>query len=289
MSVDAWDDLRILLAVARAGSATVAARQLGLAPSTLTRRIASLEGSVGAPLFLRTRDGMRATPAGEQLAAAAERISAEVARVSASVWPADAVRGVVRVATTEGLATLLAELGLARLCAEHRGLELEILAGNAEVDLAAGEADLALRLVRPRSSDLKVRKLSTLALWVAAAPDYLDRRGAPHDEASLVDHDVVLPAGELANLPEARWLAAVPGVRPTIRTSSMPALAAAVRDGAGIGVLPAVWATWSGGLRLLFEAPVAARHLWLVTGAASAERLAVRVVADRLVALLGQV
>lgn len=286
MDVESWDDLRLVRAVLAEGSATAAARRLGLAASTVTRRVAALEQRLGAPLFLRTRDGLRATPAAVQLAAAAERIAAEVARASAAVWPADAITGTVRIATTEGMATLLAEQGIARLAREHPGLRIEILAGNAEVDLAAGAADLALRTLLPRATDLRVRKAAALDLWVVGSEAYVGLAGAPADLDALEGFEVVLPAGELAALPEARWLAERPGVRVSLATNSMPALYAALRDGAGLGVVPAAWARRAGGLRLLFPAPVPPRELWLVTTAASAERAAVQLVCDRIVSWL---
>jgi DNA-binding transcriptional LysR family regulator len=287
MGVESWDDLRIVSAILAEGSASAAARRLGLATSTVTRRIAALEQSLGAPLFHRTRDGLRATPAATALAGAAERMATEVARASAAVWPADAVAGTVRIATTEGIATMLAEQGVARLARAHPGLRIELLAGNAELDLATGEADLALRTLRPRAPDLRARKAAALHLWVVAAESFLAGR-APAGEADLAGLDVVLPAGELAALPEARWLAGLPGVRVCLATNSMPALYAAVRDGAGIGVVPEAWARRAGGLRLLFPAPVPPRELWLVTSELAAERAATRLVADRIVAWLAE-
>lgn len=286
MPIQAWDDLRIVLAVSRSGSATSAARRLGLVASTITRRIAQLEAELGTPLFLRTRAGLRPTAAGDELATAGERIEAEIARVGARVWPADAVVGTVRVATTEGLATMLAEQGLLRLTEEHPGLALELLAGNAELDLDAGAADLALRPLRPRASGLFVRRASSSPLAVVAAPRYLDRRGTPRTEAELAGHDVVVAGGELAGLPEARWLAGVTGVRVVLRSNGMPAIVAAIRDGVGIGVVSEIWATLAGGTTMLFRAPLPSWHLWLVTSRASAERTAVQRVGERILEIL---
>src|SRR3954470_16061664 len=73
-----WDDLRYFLAVFRQGSHKAAARELRVDPTTVSRRIAALESGSGATLFVRTPDGLRATPAGHTLLSHAERIEAEV-------------------------------------------------------------------------------------------------------------------------------------------------------------------------------------------------------------------
>jgi DNA-binding transcriptional LysR family regulator len=270
-----WDDLRWLLVVVRSGSAASAARTLQTSASTVTRRIAALEEKLGTTLFLRSRDGLRPTETARRLFEAALRVEAEMQRAHELVAP-PAGEVPVRLATTEGLATLLVERGLLEL----RGVCLELLAGNATLDLAGG-VDLALRLLRPRDGEVRVRKLGELALWVCAGASYIARRGAPSSEPQLAGHEVLLPSGELAGLPEARWLEGLPGVRVALRTSSMPALMAAARAGHGLAVLPGAWAQM-GGVQALFPAPVERRALWLAFAPDAAGKDAVRRVADRI-------
>ena len=84
-----WDDLRFFLAVARHGSLTAATKELGVAQSTVGRRLASLEGSLSARLLLRTPEGYKLTLAGESVKAQAERVEAEALTVERTVGGQD--------------------------------------------------------------------------------------------------------------------------------------------------------------------------------------------------------
>ena len=136
-----WDDVRVFLAVARAQSLAAGSRAAGLDRSTVSRRITSLEGALGARLFLRTRGGLRLSRAGAALVAHAERMGKE-ARALEDVARDDVgrVAGRVRLATTEALAIMLIREGLLELARRHPGLEIELLGENRVVDGGAGDA-----------------------------------------------------------------------------------------------------------------------------------------------------
>jgi DNA-binding transcriptional LysR family regulator len=282
-----WDDVRVFAAVARAESLSRGARDAGLDRSTASRRIAALEAAVGARLFLRTRDGLRLSAVGARLRASAERMAGEArALVTSAADGGGAAGGLVRIATTEALAATLVRRGLLELRGAHPELELELLGANRVVDLARGEADLALRITKTAEPSLRVRRVARLPLHVMAGEPYVRRRGRPRSERELAGHDVLLHSGELATLPEARWLESRPGVRVALRTNSMIALLAATADGAGISVVSGF-----GDLPLvhLFDVPaIPARALYLVSHPDAAARTAVRVVADHVVRVLSR-
>jgi DNA-binding transcriptional LysR family regulator len=197
--------------------------------------------------------------------------------------------GVVRVATTEAVGVHLVQQGLLGLREHHPDVLVEIIGGNRPLDLARGEADIAVRLSKVTDSSLRVRCVARLAIGLFASPDYVRTRGRPRTSRELRGHDVVVPGAELANLPEARWLAARPGVRVTFRSSSMAALAAAAGTGAGIVALTAPWGDGDPALERLFvidELPK--RAVWLVTSSEGALGPAVRVVADRIATIYGR-
>ncbi|MCE9578540.1 MAG: LysR family transcriptional regulator [Deltaproteobacteria bacterium] len=283
-----WNDVRVFRAVALARSLAQGARQLDLDRSTASRRISALEDELGARLFLRTRAGLRPSPAGERLLIHAERMATEARALEAAAHDEGArVSGLVRIASTEALATMLVRDGLLRLRAHHPDLELELLGGNRAVDLARGEADLALRLSAATAPSLRARRLARLPFALFASPAYLERRGRPADE--LAGHDAIGFAGDLAALPEARWLAARPGLRIVLRSSSIPALIAAIVDGHGLGVLPRATGDLEPGLVRLRDLPaIAPRTLWLVMHPDAAARAAVKVVADHVAAIVKQ-
>ena len=289
MHATSWDDLRFFLAVARHGTLATASRELGVNASTAGRRIQALEKALRVKLFLRTREGLRPSTAGEVLRQRLTRLEPELTRlVGGELAPAETVAGTVRIATTEALAAYLIDLGLCSLKDEHPELRLELLGGNRPVDLARGEADMAVRATRPEGANLKIRALKAQGFAVYGAADYLRQRGRPRNERELAGHDVLVVGGELAVLPEARWMEARTDTRVLLRTNSMPALVAGARKGVGLAVLPEGWAQVEPELERLFDLPeLPARPLWLVIQPEAWERAAVRVVANRLKELLG--
>lgn len=288
MQATSWDDLRFFLAVAKHGTLATAARELGVNASTAGRRIQALEQSLRVRLFLRTREGLRPSSAGEQLRQRLAKLEPELTRlVGGELTPAETVAGTVRIATTEALAAFLVDRGLCSLKDEHPGLVLELLGGNRPVDVARGEADMAVRVTRPEGANLKVRQLHAQGFALYGAASYLRQRGRPRSERELAGHDLLALGGELALLPEARWLDAQPGVRICLRTNSMPALVAAARGGVGLAVLPTTWGQVETNLERLFELPeLPRRPMWLIIQPEAWERAAVQVVATRLKELL---
>jgi len=288
MQATSWDDLRFFLAVAKHGTLATAARELGVNASTAGRRIQALEQSLRVRLFLRTREGLRPSSAGEQLRQRLSKLEPELTRlVGGELTPAETVAGTVRIATTEALAAYLVDRGLCSLKDEHPGLVLELLGGNRPVDLARGEADMAVRVTRPEGANLKVRQLHAQGFALYGAASYLRQRGRPRSERELAGHDLLVMGGELAMLPEARWMEAREGVRICLRTNSMPALVAAARNGVGLAVLPTTWGQVETNLERLFDLPeLPRRPMWLVIQPEAWERAAVQVVATRLKELL---
>lgn len=285
-----WDDLRIFLAVAVARNVAEAARDLSVNRSTLSRRITALEEALGVRLFLRTRDGLRLSPAGEKLKKQVEAMAAAAREITtAGVTPDDSVAGLVRLATTEGLASYLVELGLLQLRRRYPGLLLEIVTGNRPADVNRGEVDLALRLLPPKEGPLKARRVMKMTFALYAAPAYVRDRGLPRSQAELAGHDAILPCGELERLPEGQWLASTAGVTVAFRSNNFPALIAAAVAGLGIVPLAVPWGDREARLTRLFDMPeVPPRQLWLVSNPDSAKRAAVRVVAEAVHELLGK-
>jgi DNA-binding transcriptional LysR family regulator len=267
-----------------------AGARLGVDRSTVSRRLTLLERRLGTRFFARTRDGLRPTAAAERVRPFVEKMAADVADVEqAALSETGEASGVVRVATTEAMATLLVNGGLLALREQHPKLLVELLSSNQPVDLLRGEADVALRVSPLRHASLRVRCVARLKVGLFAAPSYLEGRGRPTTPTALCGHDVIIPAGDLAKLPEARWLAARTGVRVVFRSNSIPALLSAAARGLGVVPLTAAWADLDRRLerfQLIEELP--ARAVWLVTPSAAGTRVAVRVVADRIAAIFAR-
>jgi DNA-binding transcriptional LysR family regulator len=236
-----WDDLRVLLAIHRSGSLAAAGASLGINPTTVGRRLASLEERAETRLFDRTPGGYALTAAGRDILPRAERMEAEALAAEREIAGADQrVAGVVRVTVTEMLATRFVVPHLPRLAARHPGLTLDLWCTNAIVSLARREADIALRLARPREPDVIGRELAAIELALYASAGYLEARGRPADpEASLAGHDVL---GFAATPPfgiENAWFdPRVAGARVVLRSDSVSSIYAATVAGLGIALLP---------------------------------------------------
>jgi DNA-binding transcriptional LysR family regulator len=289
-----WDNLRLLLALLRTPTTEQAARQLDVDRSTISRRLLLLEKGLGARLFTRTREGLLPTAAALRLRPLVESMELTARSLSSAVRDGqDRVGGNVRVATTEALAALLVSEGLLSVNDQHPELSIELLGGNRPLDVARGEADIALRLSAVREATLRVRCIARIGIALFASPLYLRARGGLPSRGSstsigiLKGHDLLLPTGELARLPESRWLSTRKGARIVFRSNSMTSLIAAAIAGRGMVPLPLSWGQNTPGLeQVLILDHIPKRPIWLVTRAETPERKAVRVVSDQILSIL---
>jgi len=263
-----WGHLRFFLELVRAGSLSRAATRLGVDRNTVGRRVAALEAELGLPLFERGPQGWSRTAAGDELAALASRVEEDVLALARHADARDrTVAGTVRLTTASHLAAYLVAPAVPALLGRHPGLGLEVVADQRVFDLTRREADLALRMGRPRdaSPGLVARKLSDIAYGLYAAKGSGPARRGSVDLAG--DGFVGLDEG-LAGVPQERWIERVaPGRRVVFRSNSTASLAAAVRAGVGVGVLPNFVAGRDPGLVRL-DGPEPVNHeLWLLVHA----------------------
>lgn len=141
-----WDELRYVLAVARDRTLMRAAVTLGVAHTTVGRRLKSLEDQLGVQLFDRTPEGLIATAAGEDLAAVAEQVEGEVLSVKGRVLGRDAqLQGKLRVSTVDTLFFGF-ESTFTSFMARYPSIDLTIATSSERVSLTRREADVVLRL-----------------------------------------------------------------------------------------------------------------------------------------------
>lgn len=253
-----WDDLRYFLAVQRSGTLARAASELGINATTVGRRLAALEEKVQARLFDRTPEGYVLTTAGGDLLPRAERMEAEALALERAVLGADQRPvGRVRVTATEMLATRFIAPYIERFRARAPEVTLELECTNRVVSLARREADIALRLSRPREENIVTRRLADIPLALYAAPRYLEERGTPpNPEESLAGHEAILFADTRAFRLENEWYEArLDGAKIALRSDSVSSIYTATVGGAGIALLPVAVA----------ERDEALRHLKTVT------------------------
>ena len=187
-----WDELRTFLEVARDLSLSGAARRLGLAQPTVGRHIDALEEALGATLFTRSPRGLSATAAADGLIPHAEAMAVAAAALARSASSAAAIdRGVVRVTASEIMSSEALPPILASFRARNPGVAVELAVSNRNQDLARGDADIAVRMVRPTQSGLVARRIGVTRIRLYAHRDYLARFGEPRSLADLKHHCLI--------------------------------------------------------------------------------------------------
>jgi DNA-binding transcriptional LysR family regulator len=229
-----WDDLRVVLAIARAGSLNGAAASLRTSHATLFRRINRIERSLGVRLFDRGHDGYTPTPAGVEMAVAAQRIEAEIDALGRRIVGQDLrASGIVRVTTTDTLLYGLLTPCFAQFRRSHPGIRLDVTADNALLDLGRRDADVAIRPSPDPPQSLVGRKVADYAVAIYA------HRGSRAADRSLADVDWVTPDASLSQLRIARWLDARGySGRSVYRANSFVAMLDAVKSGIGVALMP---------------------------------------------------
>jgi DNA-binding transcriptional LysR family regulator len=233
-----WDDLRFLLAAVRGGSLARAAEELDTSASTVSRRLAALEESLGTSLLVRTPDGLRVTAAGQVLVDAASRMDDAAQRIDTDLLSlAGEVSGRVRLATPLEVGRRLIAPLLPQLLERHPKLELELVSSTRVMDLARWEADLAIRSVRPRTEgELVFTKLREEPWTLFGRPELVPEAITL---ATLESLPWISWSEELSQIPAARWLSTtLPEVRPRVTANEMAVIEAAVAAGVGVGLLP---------------------------------------------------
>lgn len=231
-----WNDLRLVLAVARAHGATGAAKALAVHPSTVFRRLGALEAGLGVRLFERLPEGYVPTAAGDEACRVAERLEADVAALDRRIAGRDTrPSGTVRVTTTDTLLALLTP-ALADFRAAHDEIELHVIVDNRFLDLARHDADVAVRPAAEPPDTLVGRRLARIATAIYGAAPYLAKRPATED---LGTHDWIGPDESLTHLSAARWLRqTVPSSSVHVRVNTLLAAVEAAKAGLGLALLP---------------------------------------------------
>jgi len=182
-------EMEVFAAVADAGSLSAAGRTLGLTPSAISRTIDRIEARLGVRLMLRTTRLLTLTAEGQAYLGAARRILADLDDAEQAVADQGAPRGRLRVSAALAHGRLVVVPLMKDFVALYPHILIEISLTDAVVDVAAGQADVAIRFGRLADSPLTARKLGETGRIVVASPEYLARRGEPMTPEDLHDHD----------------------------------------------------------------------------------------------------
>lgn len=229
---------------AKHGGFAAAAREQGVAPSTLAKAVARLETSLGVKLFHRTTRQVRLTPDGERLYQRCQRVLAEVDDLQAEASGTRAQpTGTLRVELPVFYGKRFVMPLLAGLQRRHAGLQLDIRLSDTQVDLVREGVDLAVRIGRLRDSSLVARRIDQQELVLCASAEYLAAHGTPRRVEELSRHAAIafrLP-GSGRDRPwqlRQRGRALELSPEPRVRVDETEGLVEALRLGLGLCQLP---------------------------------------------------
>ena len=265
-----WNDLRYLLAVARGGTVSEAARRLGADHATVIRRIDGLEQALGAKLVERNPRGYNLTQKGEALLASAQRIEEEAERAERELAGAESrLTGLVRISSLEGFGNFFLAGRLPRFAARSPGMSIELVTIQQILALSRREADLAITLDPPDGGRFLKEKLTDYALFVYGAKDYLAKAPPIATPADLGAHPFVSYIDDLVFMRGLDYLAEIRrGLRARLQSSSLHAQMEAAHAGYGLCVLPAFLARRQPALVPVLPDQVSlTRSYWMVSNA----------------------
>lgn len=266
-AMEDWNELQLVLAIARTGTLTGAAKLLKIDHSTVFRRLVALEARLDLKLFERTTGGAyAATAIGAQMAATGERMEDEAHALDRALSGRDhRLTGQLRVTSSETLAFRLLMPHLASFRHSHPGVTVELILDSRVLSLSRREADIALRPMRPKEGDLWGRKLSDVAWTVYGRRELYP---PPLTENDLAQHPLIGWGEGTTGIGAVNWLTRIaPPEAFAYRSSSLINQYHAVKAGLGLAPLPCYLADPDPELiRVIPEPiPVLQREMWIVT------------------------
>ena len=278
------NDLLVLLAVSRTAKFTTAAHNLGLTHSTVSRRIAALEKSLGGRVLARADDGWELTDLGERAVAVAEQMETAVAELESPGQGPETVSGVVRMTATDGFSAYIASPAVAKLRRRHPGLSVEIVTVTRQALQQRSGLDIEVVVGEPRVHRAEAIRLGDYELGLYASRDYLASEGTPASVEDVSDHRLVYFVDSMLqvdDLDAPRRL--FPEMKDALTSTNVFVHVEATRAGAGIGFLPCFMADRHPDLVRLFSDEVAERlPYWMVLRPDSMRRPAIAAVVQGL-------
>jgi len=260
------DDLLVLLAVGRSGRYVTAAEELGINHTTISRRIAALEQSIGGRLLARVAGGWELTDLGREALSAAEAVESAVR----SLATADGVRtleGVVRMSATDGFSAYVAAPAAAAVQKRHPKVAVEIVTATRRATQQRSGLDIEVVVGEPQVHRAEAIRLGDYRLGLYGSADYLVEHGAPATRNDLAGHPLVYFIDSMLQVDDldlARSFA--PTMRESVTSTNVFVHVEATRASAGLGLLPCFMADRHDDLiRVLPDAVAIQLTYWLVT------------------------
>ena len=185
-------EMAVFARVVETGNFSVAARQLGSTPSTISRQIKKLEDTLSIRLFERTTRELRVTESGEQIYRySRDMVSAAMNAVDAAGNLAGTPRGRVNISAPTAFARTVIHPLIAHFLRTYPDVDVRLFFTDDNVEPVAGDLDLVIRLTNSPPTGLAGRPLRTVRWMLCASRDYLDTFGTPHHPSELSAHECI--------------------------------------------------------------------------------------------------
>lgn len=268
------DDLLVLLAVGRTGRFVSAAEELGINHTTISRRIAALEESLGGRVLARVGGGWELTDLGREALAAAEAVETAVQSLATDAGGQRMLAGVVRLSATDGFSAYIAAPAAAEVRRRHPKVSVEIVAITRRVSQQRSGLDLEVMVGEPQVHRAKAIRLADYCLGLYGSTDYLRDYGTPRTLDELTGHPLVYFIDSMLQVDDldlARTFA--PGMRESVSSTNVFVHVEATRAAAGLGLLPCFMADRHADLVRVLPEQVAIRPTyWMVARAETLRR-----------------
>ncbi|WP_406233458.1 LysR family transcriptional regulator [Nocardia sp. NBC_01009] len=276
------DDLLVLLAVGRSGRFVSAAEELGINHTTISRRIAALEQTLGGRVLARASGGWELTDLGREALAAAEVVESAVKSLTVDAGGARVLEGVVRLSATDGFSAYLAAPAAAEVRRRHPKIAVEIVATTRRASQQRSGLDIEVVVGEPQVHRAKAMRLADYCLGLYGSRDYLRERGTPLDIDDLARHPLVYFIDSMLQVDDLDVASSfVPAMRESVASTNVFVHVEATRAAAGLGLLPCFMADRHDDLvRVLPDAVSIRLAYWLVTRTETLRRPEVAAVVD---------
>ena len=183
--------IRCFAAVVETQNFSSAARQLGLAPSSVTKHVKMLEGALGSALFHRTTRMVGVTEAGENFYDRCVRILAEIDSAASMISQNRQLTGNLRIVAPPSFAASILAPNLHQFLRDHPGLSVDVIVTSAAPNLIRDRIDVAISVETEPRSKLPHMLLGPCARVLCASPAYIELRGEPRALDDLLSHDCI--------------------------------------------------------------------------------------------------
>jgi DNA-binding transcriptional LysR family regulator len=281
-----WNALQSFLAVVRCGRLTVAARQLGIDHSTLSRRVAELERTLQVRLFDRQPSGYTLTPQGEALLDSAQAMETTALGILANVAGSSLkIAGTVRIGAPDGFGTSFLAPRLGKLGEAHPDLQIQLVTLPRIFSLSKREADIAIGLAPPAEGRLHTRKLTDYELGLYGSREYCARNGSILSVSDLRRHRFIGYIEDMIYAPELDYLPLISReIHPFLTSSNLLAQLQATIQGFGLCVLPCFMANEEARLKRVLPEDISLKRSFHVITHSDIRNLArIQVVLDFIV------